>query len=85
VLAVVSGADELSDVVGAGLGGAVSVVTEPRRGPLATAFAVSGFPMFYLINADGQVVTRSLSVGGLGQFAGRRPGPAAARQHVPNA
>lgn len=72
VLAIISGEDELTGQEITELGEAVSVVTEPRRGPLAATFSVSGFPMFYLVSSDGQVVTRSLSVGGLGQLARRR-------------
>lgn len=58
VVAVVDtagGADRTDEYV-ARLAGAVRVVVEADRGPLQEAFQVSGFPMFYLVDADGTVV-----------------------------
>jgi peroxiredoxin len=37
------------------LHGAASVVVEPRRGPVATAFQVSGYPRFFVLDESGRI------------------------------
>jgi thiol-disulfide isomerase/thioredoxin len=56
VLAVVSGeADGPAESYVRELQEVASVVIEPRRGPAATAFEVSGYPCFYVLDEEGRV------------------------------
>jgi cytochrome oxidase Cu insertion factor (SCO1/SenC/PrrC family) len=40
----------------------MSVVVEPRAGPMQQAYSVSGHPLFYVIRADGQIAARGAYV-----------------------
>jgi len=51
------------------------VAVEPREGPLATAFAVQGFPAFALVDAAGSVLASGLTVEDL-RATGERYDPA---------
>jgi hypothetical protein len=55
VLAVVSGPADAAGDFARELAGVASVVVEPRRGPVATAFSVSGYPTFYVLGESGEV------------------------------
>lgn len=55
VLAVVTGEGESAVELVRGLDGVAAIVREPKEGDLCKAFAVRGFPTYYLIGGDGQV------------------------------
>ena len=70
VLAVVAGEEAEAGRFAAGLTADASVVFERWHGPVARAFEVRGFPSFYLIGADGRVVSSGLAVAAI---AGQAP------------
>ncbi|MGH3164378.1 MAG: TlpA family protein disulfide reductase [Trebonia sp.] len=65
VLAVVAGEEAEAARFAAGLTDDASVVFEHWHGPVARAFEVRGFPSFYLVGADGRIVSSGLAVAAL--------------------
>jgi peroxiredoxin len=63
VLAVLTGDEqEFGEFIEA-LSGVASVTVEPRRGPVARAFSVAGYPTFCLIDEHGVVQASGATVG----------------------
>ena len=58
---IVGDQDQAADLA-PGLAEAASVVIEPRRGPVTSAFSNTGFPTFYLIGPDGRIEASGASV-----------------------
>lgn len=66
-LAVVVGAPgEKADAVSRELSPSARVVIEGMGGPLATTFGVSGFPTFYMIDAERRVRAAELNIETIG-------------------
>ena len=61
-LAVIVGDQDQAADLAPGLAEAASVVIEPRRGPVTSAFSNTGFPTFYLIGPDGRIEASGASV-----------------------
>lgn len=62
VLAVVVGESDDAIEFTNGLADSASVVIEPRRGPLVSAFSATGFPTFYLTEPDGRIKVSGISM-----------------------
>ncbi len=65
VIAVICGQGGIASEFARELDGAMPVAVEPLRGPTVTAFAVSSFPTFYVIGADGDIEASAISVADL--------------------
>lgn len=72
-VAVISGGEVEAAEFIRDLEGKATIIHEPRRGLVATAFANNAFPGIYLLDADGTVIARGASV-----YAVRHPARAAA-------
>jgi peroxiredoxin len=55
VLAVVTGDPALAGEFADGLEGAASVIVEPRNGPVSTAFSLTAWPVFYVLDERGHI------------------------------
>ena len=48
------------------LEGVASITVEPRQGPVARAFSVSGYPTFYLLDENGVIQASGAAAGTVG-------------------
>jgi hypothetical protein len=62
VVAVVCGPPDKGATLASELRDSMSVVLEPAHGPVQRAYAVSEYPLFYAIRADGRIAARGSTI-----------------------